>query len=45
MKKYKITAYTDETIKTKIIEAENKEEATKIGWSLFDADDIFVSEE
>ena len=44
MSKYIITAYIDEIQKTKIVEAENKEEAKKIGWELFDADDIYVSE-
>ena len=41
---YKITAYCDEVKKTKIVEAESEEEATRLGWELFDADDIYVSE-
>lgn len=44
MKKYEIIAYTDEVKKSRIIEAENKEEAKKKGWELFDADSICVSE-
>lgn len=44
MKKYKITAYVDEVQKSKIVEAENKAEAERIGWELFDADSIYVSE-
>lgn len=44
MKKYEITAYIDEVKKTEIVEAENKEEAKEIGWELFDADSIYVSE-
>lgn len=45
MKKYKITAHIDGIKKTKVIEASNKEEAKRIGWELFDADTIYVSEE
>lgn len=45
MKKYKITAYIDEIKKTKIVEAKTKDEAEQIGWELFDADSIYVSEE
>lgn len=44
MKKFKITAYIDEVKKTRIVNAENKEIATQIGWELFDADSIYVSE-
>lgn len=44
MKKYEITAYIDDVKKRRIVEAENKEEAKKIGWELFDADSIYVSE-
>ena len=44
MKKYEITAYIDEVKKTRIVEAENKEEAKQKGWELFDADSIYVSE-
>ena len=44
MKKYEITAYIDEVKKSRTVEAENKEEAEKIGWELFDADDLYVSE-
>lgn len=44
MKKYEITAYIDEVKKKRIVEAENKEAAKEIGWELFDADDIYVSE-
>jgi hypothetical protein len=44
MRKYKITAYIDEVRKTRIVVAENKKEAEQIGWELFDADDIYVSE-
>lgn len=44
MKKYKITAYIDDVKKTRTVEAENKETAEQIGWDLFDADSIYVSE-
>ena len=44
MKKYKITAYIDGVKQSRTVEAENKEEAEKIGWELFDADSIYVSE-
>lgn len=44
MKKYKITAYLDGVQKSRTIEAEDKAEAERIGWELFDADDIYVSE-
>lgn len=44
MKKYEISAHIDGVKKKRIIEAENKAEAERIGWELFDADDIYVSE-
>ena len=44
MKKYEITAYLDGVKKSRIVEAESKEAAKEIGWELFDADDIYVSE-
>ena len=44
MKKYKITAYIDGVKKTRTVEAESKEAAEEIGWELFDADSIYVSE-
>lgn len=44
MKKYKITAYIDGVQKSRTVEAESKEAAEEIGWELFDADDIYVSE-
>ncbi len=45
MKKYKIIAFIDDEVKkVRIVEAENKKEAEQIGWELFDADDIYVSE-
>jgi hypothetical protein len=44
MKKYEITAYIDEVKKTRIVNAENEETARQIGWELFDADSIYVSE-
>ena len=44
MKKYKITAYIDEVQKSRTVEAESKAEAERIGWELFDADSINVSE-
>lgn len=44
MKKYKISAYIDGVKKSRIIEAKNKAEAEQIGWELFDADSIYVSE-
>ena len=44
MKKYEISAYIDGVKKTRIVEAESKEVAVEIGWELFDADSIYVSE-
>ena len=44
MKRYEITAYIDEIKKTRIVEAENKEEAKEMGFEVFDADSIYVSE-
>jgi hypothetical protein len=44
MKEYEITAYIDGVKKTRTVEAENKEAAERIGWELFDADDLYVSE-
>ena len=44
MKRYEITAYIDDVKKKRIVEAENKKAAESIGWELFDADDIYVSE-
>lgn len=44
MKKYEIVAYIDEVKKTRIVEARNEKEAEQIGWELFDADSIYVSE-
>lgn len=44
LKKYTISAHIDGVKKSRIVEAENKEEAKKIGWELFDADSINVSE-
>lgn len=44
MKKYTISAYIDGVKKTRTVDAENKAEAERIGWELFDADDIYVSE-
>jgi hypothetical protein len=44
MKKYEITAYIDGVKKSRVVKAENIDEAKKIGWELFDADSIYVSE-
>lgn len=44
MKKYEITAYMDDVKKSRIVEAESKKEAEQIGWELFDAISIYVSE-
>lgn len=44
MKRYEITAYEGGVKKTKIVEAENIEEAKRIGWEMFDADSIYVEE-
>ena len=39
-----ITVYMDGVQKSRIVEAKNKAEAERIGWELFDADSIYVSE-
>lgn len=44
MKKYKISAYIDGVKKSRIVVARNEAEAERIGWELFDADSIYVSE-
>lgn len=44
LKKYTISAYIDGVKKTRTVEAESKAEAKRIGWELFDADSIYVSE-
>ena len=44
MKEYEITVYIDGVKKTRTVQAENKEAAKQIGWELFDADSIYVSE-
>lgn len=44
MKKYKITYYSGGVQRTAIIEAESRREALQKAWSMFDADDIYVSE-
>lgn len=42
--KYRITAYYEDGIKTKFVEADCKKDAEQIGWETFDADDIYVEE-
>ena len=44
MKQYSVTYYEDGVRKSRIIEAENIEEAYQIAWSLFDDDDMYISE-
>ena len=44
MKEYKITAYFEDNVETRIVRANSKEEAEQIGWEIFCADDIYVSE-
>ena len=44
MKKYRISYYSDGVKHSRIIEAENKDEALSKAWSLIDADDVYVSE-
>lgn len=44
MKKYKISTYVDGVQKSKIVFAKDEIEATNLGWELFDADTIYVSE-
>ena len=44
LKKYTISAYIDGVKKTRTVEAESKDAAEEIGWELFDADSINVSE-
>ena len=44
LKKYTISAYIYGVKKTRTVEAESKVEAERIGWELFDANDIYVSE-
>lgn len=42
--KFKITAYCEDEIITRVVEADSKKEAERIGWETLDADDIYVSE-
>ena len=44
MNLYEISAHIDGIKKTRTIFASSKAEAEKIGWELFDADSIYVSE-
>lgn len=44
MKQYEISAHIDGVKKTRTVYAESKAEAEQIGWELFDADSIYVSE-
>ena len=43
MTKYEISAYVEGVKKTKIVFAKNLDEATQMGWELFQ-DDIYVTE-
>ena len=47
MKKYRVSYYDEEEIKrSKVVEANNEEEALNIGWEIFPyAESICVSEE
>lgn len=47
MKKYRISYYDDECIKrSKIVVANNEDEARQLGWEVFpEADSLYVSEE
>ena len=44
MKQFCVTFYEDGVRKSRTIEAESIEEAYEKAWSLFDADDLYVSE-
>ena len=44
MKRYEITVHEDGVKKVRSVFAYSKEEAEQIGWELFDADSIYVSE-
>jgi hypothetical protein len=44
MKTYEISWYEDGVKHHRIVKANSKDEALKIGWSLVDADSLYVSE-
>ena len=44
MRLFEISAHQDGVKKTKTVRADSKAEAERIGWELFDADSIYVSE-
>ena len=44
MKEYEITFYENGVKKTKIVNADSKDEAMKIAWSLTDEETVYVSE-
>lgn len=44
MKRFRIIAYIDGVCHTKVVKANNKDEALNVAWSLFDADSVWVSE-
>lgn len=44
MKKYNITFYKDGVQHTEIITARNRREALQKAWSMFDTDDLYISE-
>lgn len=44
IKDYEVVIYEDDTKKVRMVQAETREDAERIAWELFDADDIFVAE-
>ena len=44
MKEYEIIIYVDGIKKVRTIEASTREDAQRLAWEMFDADDIFVAE-
>ena len=42
--KYRITAYIEDNVEKTVVEANSKEEAEQIGFEIFCAEDIYVSE-
>ncbi len=44
MKEYEIVIYSDGVKKVRTIEAPSREDAQRLAWEMFDADDIYVAE-
>ena len=44
MKQYEAVIYIDDVKKVRTIEAETREDAQRLAWEMFDADDIYVAE-